>query len=78
MYSVFDELLDRSTWSTLHEDDLEQFYRLLAKVVDQRDFSPEAMGDYMKRHKNPNFHDAIDRLVANAWAVCDFLRVTGR
>jgi hypothetical protein len=78
MYSVFDPFLERETWSTLHPDDLRTFNKALALIVDDPKFSPEAMGDYMRRAKNPDYHKAIKTLVDNAWAVREFLNATGR
>lgn len=76
MYEVFDDFLSLSSWTSCHSLDLARFYRALSKVVGEDGFSPEAMGGYMKRQKNPNFHEEIDKLVANAWAVSEYLAAT--
>jgi hypothetical protein len=78
MYSVFDDFLGRETWSSLHTLDLRVFNEALGTVVDDPEFSPEAMGDYMRKAKNPNYHHAIATLVNNAWAVKEFLAATRR
>ncbi|MBK1793714.1 hypothetical protein JHL21_04310 [Devosia sp. WQ 349] len=78
MYDVFDEYLNRDTWHT--PDSLEDnvFHRTLRKVVDNINFTPDAMGDYFRKVKglapgaNCELAQAIARRVADAKAVQDY------
>lgn len=80
MYDVFDEYLNRDSWHT--PDSLEDnvFHRALRKVVDNVNFSPDAMGEYFRKVKalseaaNCEFGQAVARRVADAKAVQDYRR----
>ena len=80
MYQAFDKFLKTPTWHTPHAFDTNRFNNALALVVDEDDFNPDAMGEYMRKNgqkmtmdKPDVFDKAIDRLVAKAWAVKDYL-----
>lgn len=83
MYEVFDQFLSKDTWHEHHPVDDEHFLRLLAKIVWNKDFSAESMADYMSakvgvsRDGEDYRSEAINRYTHSAWAVRDFLRLTG-
>jgi hypothetical protein len=81
MYEIFDSFLLGRNWSRQHDNDLEQFYLRLSKVVRHSDFNPDQMGEYFRqrtastpREAHP-FRIAIDRYVADAWAIRKYLSV---
>ena len=76
-YNVFDPFLARDTWHTNHDNDLFAFYRCLQKIIDDPDFSPDGMGEYIKARKNVTtdghpLAGAVRTLVSNAWAVRNY------
>ncbi|WP_460231877.1 hypothetical protein [Agrobacterium radiobacter] len=84
MYSVFDSFLATDTWSKNHPNDEQRFYLCLQKVVREDDFNADNMGEYFRQLKKISrddedqyFSDSIDELVAKAWAVRDYIKVTG-
>lgn len=74
MYEVFDRFCRIPTWETLHGHDERRFEEALAEVVHEPLFSPDAMGDYIRRnHTEPmwpksdaHIEAVIGRLVARA------------
>lgn len=76
MYNVFDSFLNRPFWHTGHAQDDEAFYQALSLVIDDQDFAPDDMGDYFRTQKGGGFEDAIDRLVASAVSVRDYIDAT--
>lgn len=84
MYKVFDPFLAADTWHTSHPLDSERFYVALAQLVRNAEFSPDEMRDYMFRQTgvdpdNPEDSrvQAIDERTHEAWAIREFLEVTG-
>ncbi len=86
MYAAFDNFLQTDTWHTTHPMDEKRFIKALAAIVKDRDFNPDEMGNYMRRlTKSPTnvedqdhpYEDAIQRLVTKAWAVKEYLALTG-
>jgi hypothetical protein len=81
-YEVFDSFLRVETWHTSHPLDDQRFFRCLHEVVEDPDFSAEAMGDYMRGVKGVDSYEhhyasRIRDLVGKAWAVREYLEVTG-
>lgn len=74
MYDVFDRFCRVHTWETMHGHDERRFEDALAEVVHDPLFSPEAMGDYIRRHhaepiwpkSDAHIEAVINRLVARA------------
>lgn len=84
MYQVFDAFLATDTWFTGHKNDEDRFYLALQKVVRNEGFNADQMGEYFRQVKgaspdddDPYFSDKIDELRAKAWAVSDYINVTG-
>lgn len=77
MYNAFTPFLSLPTWHTSHDSDAAAFYKCLAKVVCNDDFSPERMGEEFRNAKGQGFDQVIDELVNKAWAIHDFLKATG-
>lgn len=80
-YNIFDPFLNADTWHTLHDYDLQRFYKCLRPVVDLPDFNPESMGEYFRHVKDASssthpYFETISSLVEKAWAVRDFLKMT--
>lgn len=83
MYEVFDSYLNVQTWHTNHDADQERFFRALAEVVHETNFSPDEMGAYMRTQKNVDrddedqsaFNHTIDHRVTQAWAIRDYLQL---
>jgi hypothetical protein len=81
MYNVFDSYLGVETWHTGHDYDSQRFHISLNRVVRDAAFNADSMGEYMRAQKcvsrdNPDhaaFNSAIDKRVADAWAVSDFI-----
>jgi hypothetical protein len=84
MYDVFDSFLSGGTWHTQHPTDEKTFFLVLQKVVRDKNFSPDVMGEHMRgklgvdryASKDATFSKAIDHYVSAAWAVKDYLRAT--
>lgn len=77
-YVAFDPFLSRETWHTSHPLDDKVFFQCLHKVIDQPDFSPESMGDYIRAAKGVDsyehhFAQRVRDLVGKAWAVHEYL-----
>lgn len=54
MYDVFDSFCKIPTWDTSHPLDVDRFRAALSEVIHHPDFSPEAMGDYIRaNHAEP-------------------------
>ena len=54
VYATFDDFCRRPTWDTSHPSDVQIFRAALRSVVRQPGFSPDEMGDYIRRnHANP-------------------------
>jgi len=74
LYEVFDRFCRVHTWETMHGHDERRFEEALAEVIDDPLFSPQAMGDYIRRnHAEPiwpksdaHIEAVIARLVARA------------
>ncbi len=74
MYEVFDRFCRVHTWETMHGHDERRFEEALAEVVHDPLFSPDAMGDHIRRnHAEPiwpkseaHIEAVIGRLVARA------------
>lgn len=82
MYEAMNGWLDMDTWHTSATYDRDRFFRCLDKIVDNRDFNPDAMGEYCRRHQNIPAEDhesglakAIDDHVRDAWAVKEYLAI---
>jgi hypothetical protein len=78
-YTVFDRFLRVDTWQSSHPLDDKRFFLCLHKVVEDPDFSAEAMGDYMRGAKGVDSYEhylaqRIRDLVGKAWAVRDYLQ----
>jgi hypothetical protein len=80
-YEVFNSFLDVDTWHTGHPNDDERFHGALDQVVENPDFEPEKMGEYMRKRKNiaQDDHESplakhIDDRTRDAWAVKDHYR----
>ncbi len=82
MYEVFDPFLASQTWHGTKQADRERFYLALDRVAREAAFDPEEMGDYLRAKlglPSGDDHDAtaVARRVTDAWAVRDFLVITG-
>ena len=74
MYEVFDSFSLVHTWDTMHGHDERRFEEALAEVVHDPLFSPDAMGDYIRRNRadptwgatEAHIEAVIGRLVARA------------
>lgn len=74
LYEVFESLCRIPTWETMHGHDEQRFEEALAEVVHDPLFSPDAMGNYIRRnHAEPiwpksdaHIEAVIGRLVARA------------
>jgi hypothetical protein len=81
MYEAFDDYLNRDTWHTRNEQEDEAFHRALGTVVNNPDFDPDEMGDYMRTVKGLTMNSqdqlagVIGDRVRDAWAVVTFRRV---
>jgi hypothetical protein len=81
-YSVFDSFCKVPTWNTSHALDERRFNDALSKVVHDKDFSPEAMGDYIRNiHSNPiwpkeseELQNVISQLISNAWTIKNYVQ----
>ena len=51
VYAAFDDFCRRPTWDTSHPSDVQVFRAALRSVVRQPGFSPEDMGDYIRRNR---------------------------
>jgi hypothetical protein len=84
MYEAFNSFLATDTWHTANDE--ERFFKALALEVGKPDFNADSMGAYMRsrcgihRYDDVNvaFNHAIDRYVAAAWAVREYLRATSQ
>jgi hypothetical protein len=80
---VFDSFLASQTWHRDKDADRNRFYLALDKVVRDAAFDPEEMGDYARAmvgiasECGDDRDNAVSRRVTDAWAVRDFLAVTG-
>ena len=80
-YSVFDRFCKVPTWHTSHALDERRFNDALKLVIDNPEFSPESMGEYIRQNHSdpmwPTGSDALDLaicgLISKAWAVKDYL-----
>jgi hypothetical protein len=84
MYEVFDPFLASQTWHRDKDTDRKRFYLALDKIVRDAAFDPEEMGDYARATLDiapecggDDRDSAIARRVTDAWAVRDFLTITG-
>lgn len=79
LYAIFDNFLGMDTWHTSHALDLERFNEALGKVVKKYAFNADAMGDYFRQKqqivKGHPMEAALDKYVARAWAVQEYLSV---
>ena len=80
MYEEFDQFLQRTTWHTRHATDEEQFFAALRRVVTDRAFNPEKMGEYMTARGQGSLNEealgeAVEHYVAAAWAVRRYLQL---
>lgn len=74
MYEIFDSFCRVHSWETMHGHDERRFEEALGEVVHDPLFSPDAMGDYIRRnHAEPiwpksdaHIEAVIARLVARA------------
>lgn len=80
MYEAFDAFIRVDTWHTSHPIDGERFYKVLQKPG----FDPDQMGLHMREKlgvsrddEDHPFNSAIDRYVAAAWAVKEYLQANG-
>lgn len=65
MYQVFDEFCRRPTWDTTHPSDQKVFRAALRKVVRVPGFSPDGMGEYIRRnHADPIWPKSASELDA--------------
>jgi hypothetical protein len=85
MYSTFSSFLQTDTWHSHHDTDVIWFMQMLGDVIDHPDFDPDAMGDYFLEklgigsdQRGEGLALAVDKYVADAWAVKEFLTATGR
>ena len=54
IYSAFDTFCKTPTWDTSHYFDEARFDASLSEVIHEPDFSPEAMGEYIRaNHMEP-------------------------
>ena len=81
LYEAFDNFLNLDTWHTNHANDDERFFLALGEVIDNPKFNPDELGEYMRQKKRVyrddeqiHFNSAIDRRVAAAWAVKEYLK----
>lgn len=80
-YPVFEKFCKTPTWDTTHALDEGRFNDALHEVVMDPDFSPEAMGEYIRQnHSSPiwpktpeQIDQVIKRLVGDAWVVKNFV-----
>jgi hypothetical protein len=81
-YNVFDPFLARDTWHTFHPLDEKVFFQCLHKVVHDPEFSPEAMGDYIRNARRIDeespFAEDVRTLVSKAWTVRSYLEAAGK
>ena len=83
MYGVFDPFLASQTWHRDKDTERKRFYLALDKVVCDAAFDPKEMGDYARASLGiasecgDDRDNAIARRVTDAWAVRDFLTITG-
>jgi hypothetical protein len=73
MYDVFDEFLTTQTWHTMSHSDGDRFFCALRSVVEDPEFRPERMRQYMLR-RAPEHEEAIDDYVKLAVAVVGYVR----
>lgn len=85
MYEAMDSFLNTDTWHTNHDYDQERFYTALATIVRKDGFNADELRDYIRDKKNITTHDGshpfervIDDLATKAWAVYDYLKITGQ
>jgi len=83
MYDVFNNFLNVETWYKDHPNDNERFYHALSKVIDNEDFSPDAMAEHMHTYKNvtpdddTEFSRRIEELQSAAWHIRDYRKTVG-
>jgi len=81
-YSKMDSWIQVPTWHTRHALDVRRFNKQLELIVDDVDFHADDMGAYLRATHNISFgstySDDLDRYVADAWAVKEFLNASGR
>lgn len=82
MYEAMNPWMDMDTWHTSEVPDTERFLRGLDKIIDNRNFNPDEMGEYCRRRQNiaPEDHEstlanAIYKRVSDAWAVKEYLAI---
>lgn len=79
-HGVFGPFVARDTWHTFHPLDEKVFFQCLHKVVAASDFSPEAMGEYIRETRqiaeDSPFVQDVATLVSKAWTVRDYLEAT--
>lgn len=67
MYEAFDDFCRRPTWDTSHPSDVQAFRAALRSVVRQKGFSPDEMGDYIRRNRSdpiwPKSEAELDKVV---------------
>jgi hypothetical protein len=77
MYEAFDSYLNVDTWHTSHPLDGRRFFKALDRVINEPNFNPDQMGEYMRAKKGVHnsehpFYDVINRRVSDAWAVKEY------
>ncbi|WP_152048819.1 hypothetical protein [Aureimonas psammosilenae] len=80
MYDKLNSFMNVETWHTSHALDEERFFQALHQIVREDNFNPDKMGEYMRQKVGLSQNDdegaysqAIERYVAAAWAVKDYL-----
>lgn len=85
MYEAMDAFLSADTWYKNHPNDEQRFYTALSTIVRQEGFNADELRNYIRAQKNVTTHDGshpfegvIDDLATKAWAVYDYLKITGQ
>jgi hypothetical protein len=81
-YDVFDSFLKVDTWYTGHWMDNRRFFVCLDKVVRNPDFNADGKGEYFRTATGVDsdehpFAFRVRDLIGKAWAVREYLEVTG-
>jgi hypothetical protein len=83
MYEAMDNFIAVDTWHSAQPSDQERFFKALASIVRNKNFSADELGSYLRNKLglDSNDHDSIHARASavagdDAWAIEEFLRYT--
>jgi hypothetical protein len=84
MYERLDNFMAVETWSSRHPRDKERFFIVLHELLENPEFNPDKMAEYMREKvgigasddQHP-LHNAINDYTSAAWAIKEYLDANG-